>query len=440
MGGPHDLPALPGRRLLRRAAGRRARRAGHRHPRQRRPAARQAGDPLPAQDAAGAARDGAAGHGRQPRPGHRRPLPLAPVRRGHRALPQGRAEDQGAARARHPARARGLPVGGPAPEKWLREPDVGLALDPEWHTPGVVPGTQIGSTNANDVNAGLALAGGHRARAATCRRSCSSCTSSRPTWSPTSRPSSARASSRVTMNVDGFGNRANKVAEVPPVHARRRALQRRLQALLQGGRRADEARRSSSGSRRRRTSSSTSSYSAASLLMTAIVAPEAIGVALLDGELGDRARLVGGDLVLHLHRLDDADELALLDGLALLDDDLPHVALQRRGELVGARPPPPPDLRSPRAAASAARRRRRRAVAAPPANGGADDLDVELAPGDLDGVALLDASPRRRPSASAALRTRASSATSCPRSGRGRSRRWPTARSAAAPCGTGSAS
>src|SRR5687768_12235378 len=41
--------------------------------------------------------------------------------------------------------------------------------------------------------------------------------------------------------------------------------------------------------------------------------------ALLDRELGDHARLVGGDLVLHLHRLDDGDELALLDLLARLD-------------------------------------------------------------------------------------------------------------------------
>src|SRR6266487_4543447 len=60
------------------------------------------------------------------------------------------------------------------------------------------------------------------------------------------------------------------------------------------------------------------------------------GVALLDRELFDHARLVGSDLVLHLHRLDDADDLALLDGLALLDEDLPHVALQGRDELVGA--------------------------------------------------------------------------------------------------------
>jgi len=38
-------------------------------------------------------------------------------------------------------------------KRWLREPDVGLALDPEWHTPGAVPGTRIGSTSAGEVNA-----------------------------------------------------------------------------------------------------------------------------------------------------------------------------------------------------------------------------------------------------------------------------------------------
>jgi hypothetical protein len=29
---------------------------------------------------------------------------------------------------------------------------VGLAIDPEWHTPGVVPGTQLGSIDAAEVN------------------------------------------------------------------------------------------------------------------------------------------------------------------------------------------------------------------------------------------------------------------------------------------------
>jgi hypothetical protein len=37
--------------------------------------------------------------------------------------------------------------------RFLREPDVAVALDPEWHTPGAVPGTRIGSTDAATVNA-----------------------------------------------------------------------------------------------------------------------------------------------------------------------------------------------------------------------------------------------------------------------------------------------
>ena len=36
--------------------------------------------------------------------------------------------------------------------RFLREPDVGLALDPEWYTPGAVPGTVIGSTDSATVN------------------------------------------------------------------------------------------------------------------------------------------------------------------------------------------------------------------------------------------------------------------------------------------------
>jgi hypothetical protein len=38
--------------------------------------------------------------------------------------------------------------------KWLKEPDVGLALDPEWRMgPGQVPGRVIGSVGAREVNA-----------------------------------------------------------------------------------------------------------------------------------------------------------------------------------------------------------------------------------------------------------------------------------------------
>ena len=39
-------------------------------------------------------------------------------------------------------------------ERWLAEPDVGLALDPEWRMgPGEVPGQVIGSVDAREVNA-----------------------------------------------------------------------------------------------------------------------------------------------------------------------------------------------------------------------------------------------------------------------------------------------
>jgi hypothetical protein len=39
-------------------------------------------------------------------------------------------------------------------ERWLREPDVGLALDPEWRvSPGEVPGQVIGSVSSREVNA-----------------------------------------------------------------------------------------------------------------------------------------------------------------------------------------------------------------------------------------------------------------------------------------------
>jgi hypothetical protein len=37
--------------------------------------------------------------------------------------------------------------------KWLKEPDVSLALDPEWHTPGAVPGSVIGSMDVHEANA-----------------------------------------------------------------------------------------------------------------------------------------------------------------------------------------------------------------------------------------------------------------------------------------------
>ncbi|MCW2967792.1 MAG: hypothetical protein JWM71_1564 [Solirubrobacteraceae bacterium] len=37
--------------------------------------------------------------------------------------------------------------------KWLKLPDVSLALDPEWDTPGAIPGKVIGSVDVHEVNA-----------------------------------------------------------------------------------------------------------------------------------------------------------------------------------------------------------------------------------------------------------------------------------------------
>src|SRR4051794_32394101 len=57
-------------------------------------------------------------------------------------------------------------------------------------------------------------------------------------------------------------------------------------------------------------------------------------VALGDRQLGDDPCLVGRDLVLHLHRLDDRDDVALGHLLAGLHRYLPDAALHRRSERV----------------------------------------------------------------------------------------------------------
>jgi hypothetical protein len=97
-------------------------------------------------------------------------------------------------------------------DRWLREPDVGLALDPEWHTPGAVPGTQIGSVQAEDVNAVL------RHVAAIVRKY------RLPQklfvvhqFTPNMIAGKDRVQQppglAVTMNVDGFGDRPNKISK-----------------------------------------------------------------------------------------------------------------------------------------------------------------------------------------------------------------------------------
>src|SRR5688500_10160828 len=69
-----------------------------------------------------------------------------------------------------------------------------------------------------------------------------------------------------------------------------------------------------------------------------LAAHRAVGDGLADLRLqaGDRAGLVGLERLLHLHRLDDDDGVALGDLLALLDDDLDDGALHRAGDRVAA--------------------------------------------------------------------------------------------------------
>ena len=63
-------------------------------------------------------------------------------------------------------------------------------------------------------------------------------------------------------------------------------------------------------------------------------------------QLLDLAGPVGGDLVLHLHRLDHADQVALGDLGALLDCDLKIVPCSGAGSASLEALGPPPDLRS----------------------------------------------------------------------------------------------
>ena len=97
-------------------------------------------------------------------------------------------------------------------DRWMREPDVGLALDPEWHTPGAQPGTVIGSVDAATVNA----VSRHLA-AIVRRRNLPEKLFLVHQFTPDmikGKPQVVRRPGlATTMNVDGFGDRANKVSK-----------------------------------------------------------------------------------------------------------------------------------------------------------------------------------------------------------------------------------
>jgi hypothetical protein len=97
-------------------------------------------------------------------------------------------------------------------DPWLREPDVGIALDPEWHTPGQQPGSVIGSVTAAKVNqvsrhvAEIVRANNLPEKLFVLHQ-----------FTADMIQDKARVAKRpglaITMNVDGFGDRANKVSK-----------------------------------------------------------------------------------------------------------------------------------------------------------------------------------------------------------------------------------
>ncbi len=98
-------------------------------------------------------------------------------------------------------------------ERWLREPDVGIALDPEWHVgPDEVPGQVIGSVTAEQVNAVTAYVSAFVTdhdlpdKLFVVHQFTSSMIENKERVQQ-------RLGLALTMNVDGFGNRANKVSK-----------------------------------------------------------------------------------------------------------------------------------------------------------------------------------------------------------------------------------
>jgi hypothetical protein len=95
---------------------------------------------------------------------------------------------------------------------WLGQPDVGIALDPEWHTPGVVPGSQIGSVTAEEVNqvsdfvAGIVRARRLPEKLFLIHQFTDGMIQGKERVLP--RPGLA-----MTFNVDGFGDRPNKLSK-----------------------------------------------------------------------------------------------------------------------------------------------------------------------------------------------------------------------------------
>jgi hypothetical protein len=97
-------------------------------------------------------------------------------------------------------------------ERWLREPDVGLALDPEWQTPGVQPGTEIGSATSEQVNAVSAWLA-NIVREERLPEKLFVVHQFTPDMIVDKERVKQRPGLAITMNVDGFGDRPNKISK-----------------------------------------------------------------------------------------------------------------------------------------------------------------------------------------------------------------------------------
>jgi len=98
-------------------------------------------------------------------------------------------------------------------QDWLRQPDVGIALDPEWHVgEGEIPGQTIGSVTADEVNqvsdyvARIVAEGSLPEKLFVVHQFTSGMIQEKERVLP--RPGLA-----ITMNVDGFGDRPNKISK-----------------------------------------------------------------------------------------------------------------------------------------------------------------------------------------------------------------------------------
>ncbi len=106
-------------------------------------------------------------------------------------------------------------------ERWLREPDVGLALDPEWRMDAAeVPGQTIGSVDASEVNAVSSWLSGIVAEEDLPEKLL---LVHRFTEDMIERPEELRhpGNLAVTLNVDGFGTKAQKLAKYRELVPRR---------------------------------------------------------------------------------------------------------------------------------------------------------------------------------------------------------------------------